>query len=272
MRTTNNPLRHATTPGHAKVIVSAIVHLPDLSQTYHHKRMEVIQTSLRTMRENAGAACSIMVWDNGSCDEVKQWLQSNYKPDYLILSHNVGKATARASMFRMFPDDTILGIADDDMYYHSGWLKAHLEILNTYPNVTQVSGYPARTSMRWGNASTIAWAKKNADLQIGHFIKPEWDKDFCTSIGRDYEWHKGYTREDKDYLITYNGVQAYALAQHCQFVSIVGRVKQYCIFDEYAMGDEKPFDMAVDAGGGLRLCTAERYVRHIGNVLDEDMK
>jgi hypothetical protein len=38
------------------------------------------------------------------------------------------------------------------------------------------------------------------------------------------------------------------------------------------MGDEKPFDWAVDNAQMLRLTTVERYVRHMGNVLDDDLK
>ena len=271
MRTSNNPNRHAKVNPNAHLIASAIVHMPD-QKTYHEHRMEVIQTSLLTMRDRAGVDCATLIWDNGSCDEVKDWLRNVYKPDYLMLSPNVGKASARASIYHMFPGDTIIGIADDDMYYYQDWLKAHLEVLKTYPDVGQVSGYPVRTSMRWGNAYTIAWAKKYASLKMGHFIPEQWDRDFCTSIGRDYSWHDGYTREDKDYLIEYKGVKTYGTAQHCQFVAVAKRVRDYCLYDTDAMGDEKPFDMSVDNSGQLRLTTEQRYVRHIGNRLDEDMK
>jgi hypothetical protein len=37
------------------------------------------------------------------------------------------------------------------------------------------------------------------------------------------------------------------------------------------MGDEKPFDNAVDAAGLLRLTTTRRYTRHMGNTIDEDI-
>jgi len=38
------------------------------------------------------------------------------------------------------------------------------------------------------------------------------------------------------------------------------------------MSDDKLLDNAVDGAGFLRLTTVERYVRHIGNVLDDELK
>jgi hypothetical protein len=43
-------------------------------------------------------------------------------------------------------------------------------------------------------------------------------------------------------------------------------------FTTEAMSDDKPFDWAVDTTGMLRLTTINRYTRHIGNVLDDDLK
>lgn len=270
MRNGMNPNRLAKVNGHPPIVAAAITHLPNM-QGYHEKRLEVIQASLTTMRERAGVKCAVLVWDNGSCETFRYWLMNVYKPDYLILSANVGKASARASIVRMFDDDTVIGIADDDMYYYQGWLSACLKVLTTYPKVGQVSCYPVRTQQRWGNSHTLAWAQVNADLQVGRFIPEQWDKDFCTSIGRDYVKHLMMTTHDRDYLITYKNVQTYGVAHHCQFVGITGILKPFCRFDDDAMGDEKPFDNAVDAGGYLRLTTRERYCRHIGNVLDKEL-
>jgi hypothetical protein len=49
-------------------------------------------------------------------------------------------------------------------------------------------------------------------------------------------------------------------------------MKNLVIADRDAMGDEKPFDWAVDNAGLLRLTTTERYTRHIGNILDDELR
>ena len=271
MRTEMNPNRQAKADGYAPYIASSIIHLPNF-EGYHKERFEVVKTSLTTMRENAGLDCQILIWDNGSCQEFRDWLLDEYKPDYVMLSTNVGKSIARASILRMLPPETIVGVADDDMYYYPDWFKAQVELMKYFPNVGQVSGYPVRTQMRWGNKRTLEWARKVAIVEEGSFIPAEWDKDFCTSIGRDYEWHKKYTENDMDKRITYRGVQAYAFAHHCQFICEAGEIAPLARFDTEAMADEKPFDWAVDNTGMLRLTTINRYTRHMGNVMDDDLK
>lgn len=257
--------------GYAPYIASAIVYLPNF-EGYHKDRFEVVKTSLLTMRENAGLDCQIMIWDNDSCPEFRDWLLNEYKPDSAILSANVGKSIARAGLLRMVPPSTIMGVADDDMYYYPNWFKAQMEVLHYFPNVGQVSGYPVRTQFRWGNNNTKAWGRSHAKYETGRFIPEEWDRDFCTSIGRDYKWHLEYTKADLDHRITYREMSAYAVAHHCQFICEAGKIVPFTRFDRDAMADEKPFDNAVDAAGLLRLTTVERYVRHIGNVLDDELK
>ena len=271
MRTEMNPNRRTKADGYAPYIASSITHLPNF-EGYHQERFEVVKTSLTTMRENAGLDCQILIWDNGSCQEFRDWLLNEYKPDYVVLSNNVGLSNARAGLVRMLPPDVILGVADDDMYYYPDWFKAQVELMKYFPNVGQVSGYPVRTQMRWGNRRTLEWARKVAVVEEGSFIPSEWDRDYCTSIGRDYEWHKKYTENDMDKRITYRGVQAYAFAHHCQFICKVKLLANLMHFTTEAMSDDKPFDWAVDNTGMLRLTTINRYTRHMGNVLDDDLK
>ena len=264
-----NPLK--TVSGYPPVVVSAITYLPN-QEGYHEHRMEVIQTSLQTMRDNAGTDCAVWVWDNGSCEALRDWLLHEYKPEYLTLSPNIGKSSARASIVRSLPDETIIGVADDDMYYSPDWLRACINVMLTYPNVGQVSGYPVRTQMRWANASTIRWARDNAKVEVGRFIPDKWDYDFAFSVGRDYNYHLQQTINDSDLRITYRGMSVYAAGHHCQWVGKAGIMKPFCVWDDEAMADEKPFDYAVDKAGYLRLTTEDRYTRHIGNYLDEEFK
>lgn len=271
MRIGYNPNRKAKAQQYSGAVISAITHLPNMDG-YHADRFEVIKMCLETMRQNTGMDdCMVLIWDNGSCREFTDWLYKAYRPDQLVLSPNVGKASARAGIIRMLPTNTIVGVSDDDMYFYPGWLRHSIEIFERFPNVGQVSAYPVRTQFRWGNSNTLAWASKNAKLETGRFIPEQWDRDFCTSIGREYDFHIPYTASDLDYRIRYKGVDAYAVAHHCQFMGRTDRLAPFAIWDDECMGDEKPFDNAIDRAGLLRLTTTHRLARHIGNVLDEDM-
>jgi hypothetical protein len=268
MRIGFNPLRTQTmVVGMPGRVMSVITHLPDLSE-YHRDRLVVIKACLLSMRHGA-PDIPIMVWDNGSCSNLTEWLQNDFRPDTLILSSNVGKSNARAALFGMVSPETIMGLCDDDILFYPGWFDACQELIDVFPDVGKASCYPVRTQARWGCTNTKAWAYKNGKVSTGKIISEEEDFDFCTSIGREYQWHLGYSKQDIDYVVKYKGVEAYCFAHHCQFVAQAGTILPFCKRSNDYMADEKPFDNNVDNNGLLQLTTRKRYARHIGNIVDE---
>jgi glycosyltransferase involved in cell wall biosynthesis len=273
LRIGHNPLSDAEIPARSSNILTVITHLPDMKDEYHAGRFEVMKACLLSMRKQAGEDYDFqtLVWDNGSCAEWLDWVSGEYDPDYLVCSRNIGKWSARAAILRMFPPSYIINISDDDMLYYPEWFARCMKIYDTYPNAGMITGYPVRTAFRWGCAKTIAWARKNADVKAGDIIPKQWDVDFCASIGREYENHPRLPI-DQEYMATYKGVSAYLTSHHCQFICKAGRIAQYSIWDNKAMTPDRMFDEWVDNAGLLRLATTERLTRHIGNVLDGDIK
>lgn len=270
MRVGNNPLRTAKARQFKPVVFCVVTHLPNM-QGYHKGRLEVVQTCIRTMTQNAQAEYSLAIWDNGSCDELREWIQDEVKPDVFVQSFNAGKTAGRTSLTRMIPPGHVLCYSDDDILYYPGWLAPQMKLLQEFPNVACVSGYPVRTAFRWGIENTLKWAEREGKLESGRFIPRAWEDDFAASVGRDPNWHAKYTKDDIDYRVTYKEMQAYCTSHHCQFIArseVVGRVLS---FDGFSMGDERPFDNVMDELG-LRLATTERLTRHIGNVLDENIR
>lgn len=269
MRVGHNPNRVAGAKGFRPIVLTVVTHLPDLTSEYHKHRFEVIYTCLTSMRQNANMDHTLMVWDNGSCDPLRQVLPD--LADVVILSPNIGKTAARTSMIRMLPPGTIVGYSDDDMYFYPDWLAPQIDLLKHFPNVAAVTGYPVRTASRWGCDNTLAWAEEHAKLERGQFIPRQWEDDFCVSIGRDPEWHRQASARDREGLVTYEGKQAYCLGHHCQFIGYQEQLFKAAAWDGKAMGDEKVLDRALDAVG-LRLATTQRLARHIGNVLHEELR
>jgi hypothetical protein len=271
MRVGNNPNKIAQVQPYAPIALAVVTHLPNMTTAYHSQRLEVVQTCLRSMREGVKRDHTFMVWDNGSIPELRNWLQFEFKPDVLILSRNVGKINARTSLAGMLPPETVFCYSDDDMLFADNWLEPQIVIGETFPQVACITGYPVRTAFRWGVENTIRWARKNGKLETGRFIPQEYEDDFALSVGRTPEWHRDYTKNDLDYRVTYNGKQAYCTAHHCQFIAHAGSLAQLGHYDNYAMADEKPFDIAMDKMG-LRLATTQRVARHIGNKIDDSIR
>lgn len=262
MRVGMNPMADNSLPPLPGIVAAVITHLPN-RKGYHEKRFEVVQACFESLRD-----VPLYVWDNGSDPKYRGWLAKTLKPEYLMLSPNIGKASARTAILRSFPPKTVICMSDDDILYLPGWLDAQLDLLYKFPNVGAVSGCPIRSQQRWGNHATIAWARREARLEIGRFIPDEWEQDFCKSIGRDYGQHQEDSENDLDYRIDYNGMKAYAMAHHMQFICEAGRLSSLEYFPRKAMRAEQGFDTLVDNMGLLRLTTIERFTKHLGNILE----
>ena len=260
-----NPLAETVLPEAPKAIAAVITHLPN-REGYHARRFEVIERCIQSIRDTCNLP--LYVWDNGSDEWLREWLLKIAKPEYLTLSPNIGKASARTAILRSFHPDTVICLSDDDIRYSPGWFPAHMELLDGFPNVGAVSGCPIRTGFRWGVGSTLTWARKNGALRQGKFIPEQWDFDFCASIGRDYLFHLRETQNEVDYVVEYKGLSAYATAHHMQFACYAGRLAQIPCWTDRAMRMEQAFDIAIDKAGMLRLTTLERYTIHLGNVLE----
>jgi hypothetical protein len=267
-----NPLRNAIAPDKVpKVVAAVITHLPNQSG-YHKERLRIVKACLNSMRENAGMKCAVMVWDNGSCDELKDWLMNHYRPTYLMLSPNIGKGSAKAALLRIFPESTIVGISDDDMLFYRGWLDEQVKLIKHFPNVGAVSGYPCRRMMK-NNTSTLKWADENGCMITkGRSIPDEWEIDYAASVEQNPDEWLDFTKEDQDVMIEYQGVKAYATAHHCQAVYVAGRVAPLTAWDSMAAAAEGPWDEAIDQAGMLRLATVDRLCRHMGNSIDPKLK
>ena len=272
MRVGVNPLKLAYTPSsYSNVVACVISHIP-ARIGYHEKRMECMKASLLTLRKTLPDGAQILVWDNGSSDEWRVWLYNDYAPDFLHFTPNVGKSNARAAIVRTLPPETIISMADDDVLYYPGWFEAEHDILSTYPNVGVVTGQPIRSNFRWGCENTIAWAREHGKLEVGRFISDQDERDFADGIGRDWSVHEFSTVGESDYRVTYKGIPAYCHGHHMQFMAYNKVIQPFCLGSDMAMADEKPFDISIDNAGLLRLCTSTRYVRHIGNVMDDEIR
>ena len=274
MRQGSNPNRSARADSISQLVLAVVTHLPN-TVGYHAKRLEVVRTCLESMRTHVGNfPVTTVVWDNGSCKPFRRWVEEEYKPDIFIQSGNVGKSFARKSIFQMFPAKTVIAYADDDIYFYPNWLAPQLDLLTKFPQpVAAVTGYPVRTAFRWGTEHTIEHLSSHGGIiEKGRFLPDEWERDFAISIGRDASFHVNeYTKSDVDYRVTFNGMQAYCTAHHCQVVGYAGTLARAAVYDNAAMGDERIFDINLDRLGA-RLATTKRLTRHMGNVIDDSLR
>lgn len=257
-----------------RITVALLNYIPFLSGFYA-ETLDVLKVSLESMRKDAGLPFDLMIFDNGSCEEVREYLVNGKEEgriQYLILSEkNMGKGGAWNVMLAGAPGE-IIAYTDADVLFYPNWLKKSVELLETFPNVGMVTARPFRTPENFLQSS-IVWAKENAELKQGDILPYEWFYEFSTTLGfSDDELKKIYS-ETTDYYVTYKNISAYLGASHWQFTTYKSVIEKFLPFDmDKPMGQVRQLDERMDAAGYLRLMPAERYAQNMSNTLPADLR
>ena len=262
----------------ARVTVAVLTFIPEL-EGYYRYRMEVLRACLESILEHTEAPYDLMVFDNGSCQQVVDYLSSLHqakKIDYLMLSgKNLGKIGALQVMFNAAPGE-LVAYCDDDILFYPGWLSEHVRILDTFPNVGMVSGAPVRNAAGHAcrsNQVFIDGRPEGVQVEHEHWIPDEWERDWAVSTSRDPDAHLEATKDQRDTRLTIAGVSAYAAANHYQYLAprqaLLKAMPQE--WTGKLMGHMVELDEAIDGQGLLRLSTTNRYTRHLGNVISPDL-
>ncbi len=273
-----NPARGKGISYHpANITVATVTYIPSLDGYFKH-RLEILKLSLASIKAHTEQPFNLMVFSNGCCDEVVEYLNNQLKIgaiDYLILSQrNIGIIGAFKILFEAVPGD-IIAYADDDVLYYQGWLAPHLEILNTYPNVGMVSGAPVGYSSEKSSSSLERFlSDKPDDLAVTYSPRElAWEKDWAISTGRDVDQHLASVQNKPNTLLDYQGVKAVGSAKHFQFVT-TKRVMAEALPQKWTsklMDGLVELDKSVDQLNYLRLSTPKRYTRHLGNIISPEI-
>jgi glycosyltransferase involved in cell wall biosynthesis len=277
-RTGMNPARNRVSEyAPARVTVAVLVYLP-YQQGYFEHRMDVVKLCLQSIVKNTRSPYDLLVFDNGSCPEAKQYLTSLLQEGtirYLITANeNIGKIGAFKIIFNAAPGE-IIAYADDDIFHYPGWLEEHLRIMDHFPGVGMVSGAAVRTLWDHAHQSNLRLAREDPEVKLikGQRIPREWEIDWAESYGRDPQEHVKVIQSLEDFILERDGLQAFAIANHNQFVT-PKQVLTSVLPSEWSgrlMGEMYELDNAVDEAGYLRLSTLSRTTRHIGNTINAGM-
>jgi glycosyltransferase involved in cell wall biosynthesis len=149
------------------ITVAILTHIPYL-HGYYAQSMEVLKASLKSLREHTNLPYNLLIFDNASGGETREFLLGLYQAgqlDYLYLSReNLGKGRAWDLIFSAAPGE-IIAYADSDVYFNQGWLESSLRILETFPNVGMVTGRPMRTYAE-GHSATLKWAQDDLEAHV----------------------------------------------------------------------------------------------------------
>jgi len=277
MRIGTNPVKIKKPPLSPPKEVTAVIitYIPYLSG-YFQNSLEVLKLSLNSILENTEEEFDLLVFDNNSCEQVREYLinqKEQNRIQYLILSDdNVGIPGAWNISFNAAPGKFV-AFSDYDIYFYPGWLKQHLNVLNTFPDVGMVTGTPIRPPIEF-SSNTLAWAENNKEVEIDRGVLQSWD-DYWThtrSLGMSLEEAQETYKNGEDILLDYRGNRVFIGAGHFQFVALKEVLDEVTPFpNAVAMGNERQLDQRINELGLLRLSLLSRSVQHLGNKPDKDI-
>ncbi len=262
----------------ARITVAVLNYIPFLSGFY--SEMDgVLKACLNSIYQTKlDEDFDLLVFDNGSCDEIKQYLlkeQAEGRIQFLFLSEkNLGKGGAWNIIFDGAPGE-IIAYADNDCLFTPDWLEKSLKILETYPDVGMVTARPFRTKPEL-YTSTLKWAdeqKANVNHEQGDLIPYEVFREFDLSLGQSEEEIAAHYKETTDHRLTFQGVKAMVGASHWQFTAYKDRLAEFLPFRmDRPMGQVRQLDTRINEKGYLRLMTETPCAMNMSNTLDDSLK
>ena len=255
-----------------KVTIAVISYIPTLGG-YYLQSLDVLKTCLGSIWENTDIPYDLMVFDNASCQAVRNYLsekQEQGKIQYLALSEkNIGKAGAWNFIFGSAPGEFV-AYADSDVYHYPGWLEPQIALLEKIPNIGMVTGTPMWTPAEYSSA-TVKWVNENPDISLeqGKFLS--WDDYWrhARSLGADVEKARLHYDSVEDITAVIEGQRYFIGAAHFQFVARKDALQRVIpIPSKRPMGQVRLLDIALNEKGYLRFSTPDWWVQHMGNTLE----
>lgn len=262
------------------VSVCTLVYIPEL-KGYWAQSLEVLKVCLSSLILNTREKFDLVVLDNGSCEEVREFLLDLSKQgiiQILLLSHsNMGKPGGWNTLLPACPGDYI-AFTDSDVLFRPGWLTRSLEIFETFERVGMVTARPFRTvrirkdELMSATLSAVA-ADDSIKVERGDLVGRDVLAEHWDSLGASRDKVMA-ALDDSDVRLTKGNVKAYAYASHFQFLTRRDTALQVLPLDGTAAlaGGEKDWDRRINDLGMLRLSTDAPLVRHLGNTIaDEEL-
>jgi glycosyltransferase involved in cell wall biosynthesis len=259
-----------------RITVAVLTYVPFISG-YYAEMLDVIKICLSSIITNTDLPHDLMVFDNGSCREMQDFLrdlQNQGHIQYLLFSDkNLGKGGAWNILLSGAPGE-IIAYTDSDAYFYPGWLSRSVELLETYPRVGMVTARPFRQNEAW-NTKTVAWAEKTraAKVEKGAFIGWEDFWSFVRSLGNSEEQAREWYKTSQDIRLTYKKVPAIVGASHWQFTAWKKTLHEFLPFDmSRPMGQVRQLDERMNAAGYLRLMPTEMLAQNMSNRVPDEYR
>jgi len=276
MRVGQNPVKIINEVAKPERITVAVLNYIPMLSGYYADLLNVLKACLNSIHATADLPFDLMIFDNGSCDEVIQYLVDENQVGrirYLILSEkNLGKGGAWNILFGAAPGE-ILVYTDNDALFYPGWLSRSVELLETYPRVGMVTARPYHSKPEYFT-NTVKWAQETEGVKLeeGRFLNWEDFSSFSMSLGYSEKQSKEWYATTHEIKLTYQGKPAIVGSSHWQFCGYKSVLQTFLPFQmDRPMGQVKQLDQRMNDAGYLRLMVSDPLVQNMSNRLPQEL-
>jgi glycosyltransferase involved in cell wall biosynthesis len=292
MRIGNNPVKEASVEWKIseRLTVATVTYIPFIAG-YWKQGLDVLKLCLASLWANTNMPFELMVFDNGSCQEVIDYLLELRRTGgihFLVLSsENIGKIGAQNFLFAASRGD-YTAYTDSDVYFYNGWFEEERRVLEGFSNVGMVSGVPVLHNFPYASGhkdarpewlgkysrSTMRQAQADPETRVehGHSISEEWITKYSRSIGVNPQEYSTNCENRDQILLIRRGVRAFATATHFQFLAKSIVLKSILPLPVLPGLRDYVMDAALDTHGYMRISVDGYVVHHLGNVLTEEWR
>lgn len=276
MRVGSNPVRNRYPVYQPKKIgIVSITFMPVL-EGFFRESLDVFAIHLQSLHQTIGDQADVMVFDNGSCDEVTRFLTQKYLEgaiDWLMLSrHNLGKTGVLNWAFSAVPNEFIVS-TDSDVLFRPGWIERSLEVFNAFDQVGIVSAQPGffnETQRMRQIAEKMAPALSGVQIDEVDPL-PDAFEEYCDGVNASAEI-RAQMAQNRLLLLTpsHGNVQAVMGSTSMQFM-IRGEAARKVVplpsTHTLDSDDHMQINRRVESLGYLQLSTTDALTYHMGNSL-----
>lgn len=267
-----------------QVTVTTITYIPMLAG-YWQENLEVLKLFFESLYAHTPQPFDMMVFDNGSCEEVRTYLadlQKEEKIQYLVFSSkNLKKSGGLNFLLSAAPGDYV-AYADSDVYFLPGWLEESLKVLENFPESGKVTALPIvmNTSSSIFEEVFIGPIKAGLSdpsvvIEEGTIVPDEYIDAHRMSLGETKQQYENRIKKRKDYLISRGDCEALISGADFQFTITRKALDQVLPlqFDPLNDGGDSIYSPILERRlvekGFWQLSTTGYGVHHMGNQVPD---
>ncbi len=280
MRIGSNPVKKKSPAYSAQRIGVASITFAPFLDGYFKESIDIIDVHLKSLRRTVDEDIDVLVFDNGSCDELREYLSERHRSgmiDWLFLSkQNLGKTGALNWIFSAMPNEYIV-FTDSDVLFRPRWMERSLEIFDAFDQVGIVSAQPAffdgipgvdEAALQLSEMESIQMSEEKPD--------PEVLAEYCDGIGASDDVFQRLSQNPlKVATNRVSGLRAVVGTTHMQFMlrrELARKLVPLPATMALDPADDFDINRRMEALGYLQLSLPDPLVYHLGNSLQGQSK